>query len=92
MIEVFKTNVKDHELANMLVDQIHKTFVGYKANFDLQDCDNILRVKSATASIQCECLINLLKDFGFHAEVLPDDRGPGAQIFFANLNSYAQLK
>ena len=70
MIEVFKTNVKDHILANILTDQIHKTFVDYKANFDLQDCDKILRVKCTTGLIQCDCLINLLKDFGFHAEVL----------------------
>ena len=88
MIEVFKTNVKDHDLANILLDQIHKTFVDYKANFDLQDCDNILRVKSATVSIQSDCLINLLKDFGFHAEVLPDKCDPGPQILFAKFNSY----
>jgi hypothetical protein len=73
MIEVFKTDVKHRHQANMLLDQIHSAFADYKANFDLDDCDNILRVKSNEPSIQSECLINILKDFGFHAEVLPDD-------------------
>jgi hypothetical protein len=73
MVEVFKTNVIEHHHANMLVDQIHQNFIDYKANFDLQDCDNILRVKSSTGSIQPSLLINLLKDFGFDAEMLPDD-------------------
>jgi hypothetical protein len=69
MIEVFKTNVKDRQHASMLVDQIHKTFGDYKANFDLEDCDKILRVKSP-GSIQPSQLISLLKGFGFKAEVL----------------------
>jgi hypothetical protein len=74
MIEVFKTDVKDYDHANMLVHQIHTAFSDYSANFDLQDCDNILRVKSTSSeSIESECLINLLKNFGFHAEVLPDN-------------------
>lgn len=90
MIEVFKTNVNDHDVASMLLDQIHKTFDGYKANFDLQDCDNILRVKSSTVSIQADCLINLLKDFGFHAEVLPDDCNTGRNMFFANYHTYTK--
>lgn len=71
MIEVFKTNVKDRDHANMLVDQIHKTFGDYNANFDLEDCDKILRVKCATGSVQPSLLINLLEDHGFSAEVLP---------------------
>lgn len=56
----------------MLIEQIEKTFCNYVANFDLEDCDNILRVKSKTGTIQSSCLVDLLKEFGFHAEVLPD--------------------
>jgi len=46
MIEVFKTNVKHADHAKILVDQIHTTFADYTANFDLEDCDRILRVVS----------------------------------------------
>ena len=76
MIEVFKTNVKNRRRAKMLVDQIHKTFIGYKANFDLHDCDNILRVECTTGDIQSSLLIDVLKNLGFHAEVLPDNDQP----------------
>jgi len=72
MIEVFKTNVKQKGHARMLLRQIHTSFIDYKANFDLDDCDNILRVKSASGMIKSSCLVDLLRHFGFHAEVLPD--------------------
>jgi hypothetical protein len=72
MIEVFTTNVDDRRHASMLVDLIHRSFIGYKANFDLEDCDKILRVKCATGPVDSSLLIDLLKDVGFHAEVLPD--------------------
>lgn len=73
MIEVFKTNVKERSQAKMLVDQIHKIFEGHEANFDLEDCDKILRVKCLSGYIQPSTFIRLLNDFGFHAEVLPDE-------------------
>lgn len=73
MIEVFKTNVKNPDHANMLLGHIHQTFQNYRANFDLEDCDKILRVACSSGFIQPTCLINLLRDFGFYAEVLPDD-------------------
>jgi len=73
MVEVFKTNVNERDHANMLIDLIHKTFINYKANFDLHDCDNILRVECRTGLIPPALLIDLLKEFGFQAEVLPGD-------------------
>ncbi|AHM62765.1 hypothetical protein D770_22590 [Flammeovirgaceae bacterium 311] len=73
MVEVFKTNVSSPDQANRLLVQIHNTFIHYRANFDLWDCDHILRVKSTNGSIQPLPLILLLKKNGFRAEVLPDD-------------------
>jgi hypothetical protein len=70
-VEVFKTNVADHELAKRLVDQIERNFVHCKVNFDLDDCDRILRVVSA-GNIRHDLLIDLLKHVGCQAEVLPD--------------------
>lgn len=71
-IEVFKTNVNDRAQANMIVDRIHQLHSYYKANFDLQDCDRILRVKSSTGQVHPPSLISIINDFGFKAEVLPD--------------------
>ena len=73
MIEVFKTTVTEPGHAMMLIDMIHKTFVEYKANFDLQDCDHILRVISSTQTVHAENVIKLLKEFGIEGEVLPED-------------------
>ncbi len=72
MVEVFKTDVNQRTHANMLVEQIHKTFSGYKANFDLEDCDRILRVKSYNGVVESSLLIELMRSLGFRAEVLPD--------------------
>ena len=45
MVEVFKTNVEGKELANLLIAKLLTHFPHCKINFDLQDCDRILRVE-----------------------------------------------
>lgn len=69
-VEVFKTNVNTRRYANKLVDQIHKTFTQYNANFDLEDCDKILRVQCNQGVIKARTLIIFLKAKGCFAEVL----------------------
>ncbi|MBO9701809.1 MAG: hypothetical protein J7604_16500 [Sporocytophaga sp.] len=71
MIEVFKTNICDQAMADILVSLIHKNFEGYQANFDLDDEENILRVKSES-EFNTDFLITFLSKLGCHAEVLPD--------------------
>lgn len=73
MVEVFRTNVENLSEAILLIGQIHSTFCDYTANFDLEDCDRILRVEHINGSIRSQAIIDLIRDFGFHAEVLPDD-------------------
>lgn len=70
-VEVFKTNVADPERAKWIVDQIERNFTNCKVNFDLDDCDRILRV-AFEGKIQSDQLIDLLKTVGCTAEVLPD--------------------
>ena len=72
MIEVFKTNVRARRHARQLVRRIHETFAGYRANFDLEDCDRIMRVECPGDTIPAGGLIALLREAGFQAEVLPD--------------------
>lgn len=74
MVEVFKTNVKEYEHAERLVYHIHQYLDGYKANFDLDDCDNILRVECAGGFVEPWLVVDLMKDSGFIAEVLADDK------------------
>ncbi len=44
-IEVFKTNVMEVSIANKLTALLIEHFPGNKINFDMHDCDKILRVE-----------------------------------------------
>jgi hypothetical protein len=44
-IEVFKTNVLEVSIANKLTALLIEHFPGNKINFDMHDCDKILRVE-----------------------------------------------
>ena len=69
MVEVFKTNVERHDHATMLVDQIHQVFTEYKANFDLDDCDRILRIEGPASA---QTVIGMMNANGFACVVLDD--------------------
>jgi hypothetical protein len=73
MVEVFKTNVMHREEADFLVSLIHKLFPGCKSNFDLQDCDRILRVSTPDEFVDTISVIHLLEDYGYVAEILKAD-------------------
>ena len=73
MIEVFKTNITHQWEAQKLIEEVQTVFDGYIANFDLDDCDNILRVEVESGIIRSETLIEFLNTFGCLAEVLPDE-------------------
>ncbi len=76
MIEIFKTNVGNAGHAKQLVRMIHEHFSHLKANFDLEDCDRILRVKFNGTSLNVEVVISFLETLGVHAEILQDELSP----------------
>ncbi|RKR09319.1 hypothetical protein C8C83_0942 [Flavobacterium sp. 90] len=45
IVEVFKTNVQKEADKNYIIAVIQTQFPNYKINFDLEDCDKILRVE-----------------------------------------------
>jgi hypothetical protein len=55
----------------MACGSIEINFANCKVNFDLDDCDRILRIVFE-GQIQYDLLIDLLKNVGCIAEVLPD--------------------
>lgn len=73
MVEVFKTNINNPKLANKVIKKIHQAFKDYQANFDLEDCDKILRIYCSKGNIESDELILLLNEFGFEATVLNDE-------------------
>ena len=68
MIEVFKTNVQEFSEAQMLVALLRKHFPNSKINFDLDDCDKVLRVEGNNLLI--EKVMTLVTQKGFLCTVL----------------------
>lgn len=68
MIEVFKTNVTKYEQASKLIELLQQQFPGNKINFDLHDCDKILRIDGS--EYIAEDVMNLLNAKGFKCELL----------------------
>lgn len=48
IVEVFKTNVQKESDKNHVIAVIQNQFPDYKINFDLEDCDKILRVEGVS--------------------------------------------
>ncbi|HKZ37375.1 MAG TPA: hypothetical protein VJ184_06985 [Chryseolinea sp.] len=46
VVEIFATNVQEISQATHLVTMLRNLFPDYLINFDLDDCDKILRVES----------------------------------------------
>lgn len=52
--------INHQDEAEMLMLRIMETFDSYIANFDLEDCDKILRIQSPDGMIQPSLLIEML--------------------------------
>jgi hypothetical protein len=68
MVEVFRTNIDSEVMAGILVDELQQTFPLALVNFDLEDCDRILRIKGE--DIHPPRIITLVQRKGFICEVL----------------------
>lgn len=69
MIEIFKTNIASKKQAVQIMGELQKLHVGTKINFDLEDCDKILRVEG-TKSASKKSIVNHLKKQGYNCEIL----------------------
>ena len=70
MIEVFKTNVGKVDHASRIVGLLLGHFPGSRINFDLDDCDKILRVEGYNFST--DKVVSLVEENGFNCTVLDD--------------------
>jgi hypothetical protein len=68
MVEVFKTNVKKKVQSKMLLCMLYKVFPSFKINFDLSDCDKVLRVEGD--NIEALRIMILVNEYGFKCEIL----------------------
>jgi hypothetical protein len=68
MVEVFKTNVQKINESKKIIWILLEHFPESKINFDLSDCDRILRVESEV--IFSEKVVEILTSNGYFAEIL----------------------
>jgi hypothetical protein len=68
MVEVFKTNIRYKKQAKMVLDILSRQFPLFRINFDLEDCDKILRVEGE--NIRQEKIARLLAENGYQCDLL----------------------
>ena len=68
MVEVYKTNVNRRRQAKKLAAHLTEHFPALKINFDLEDCDHILRIEGE--DIRNEKITRLVTERGYRCEIL----------------------
>lgn len=70
-IKVYKTNVDNHAAAKSILDEIRKNQPGSDPSFDLEDCDNVLRIENKISDVDEPELKKIIENYGYSMEVLP---------------------
>lgn len=70
MIEVFKTNVQNKDIANQIIEELSSHLPSSYINFDLNDCDCILRIEHGENII--EKVYHVFEKLGHSCEILTD--------------------
>ncbi|HRV56175.1 MAG: hypothetical protein R2802_02745 [Flavobacteriaceae bacterium] len=67
-VEIFKTDITKRSSAKKIEQLLLNRFPDSKINFDLEDCDNILRIE--TKSIVVQQIEQLVNNQGHYCQVL----------------------
>ena len=67
-VEIFKTDITKRSSAKKIEQLLLNHFPDSKINFDLEDCDNILRIE--TKSIVVQQVEQLVNNQGHYCQVL----------------------
>lgn len=70
IVEVFKTNVKSTDVAQFAIQKLKELLPDAKINFDLDDCDHILRIEALRSEIEVDAIVNYAKKMNIQIEVL----------------------
>lgn len=65
-VEIFRTEVSCPKTAAQLLQRLHEVFPHDKFNFDLEDCDRILRVDSP--HLEIEAIPKHFQSWGYYCE------------------------
>ena len=70
IVKVFKTNILDQATAAQITKQLESYLEESRINFDLDDCDNILRIESLRRDIGDLEIQELVTKWGYRCEPL----------------------
>ncbi|MDR3711225.1 MAG: hypothetical protein P4L51_00295 [Puia sp.] len=71
-VQVFRTDVPDQDAAADIVLVLKECYAHCSINFDMDDCDRILRIESPYESVEDIAVQSLLAGYGYHCEPLQD--------------------
>lgn len=69
-VEVFKTNVVHKRVAKAIMEEIGMHQPEYRCNFDLDDCDKVLRIESAGDNVDAQLVIGILEKNNHQGSIL----------------------
>lgn len=69
-IGVYKTDVENWSTAKSILTAIRRQFRNYDVSFDLEDCDNVLRVESRNGPADETAVNKILQKYGCQMEKL----------------------
>lgn len=72
MVEVFKTSVQNPLQADLVRQLLLVKNPLLEINFDLEDCDKILRIKNIEDAVDISSVLKVLNETGIYIEVLAD--------------------
>lgn len=72
MLKVYKTNIQNRNQAKSILKALKQQLPSFKANFDFEDCDRILRIKNPSGEIDDSVVIRLIESLGITMDILPD--------------------
>ena len=70
VVEVFKTNIEHIDATQLILQKLKEILPDSKINFDLDDCDRLLRIESRRSSINVLAVVDCIKKMNFEIEVL----------------------
>ncbi|HWK06669.1 MAG TPA: hypothetical protein VNS58_23700 [Puia sp.] len=72
IVQVFKTDVQDQQVARHIVLFLKQSFSHCRINFDLDDCDKVLRIESLLGPVQETAIQLVMAGYGYDCEPLRD--------------------
>lgn len=70
MVEVFATNIRSFKDAKIIEGLLAILFPSLKVNFDLTDCDRVLRIEAVSGKIDAGLIVNYIRNLGYSIKVL----------------------